>query len=166
VRPRLPLLLLALLGAAVAAAGCGETEPKAVPNVVGLQLDAAQARLDARGLDSDITGGGTFGVILRSHWQVCDQVPRPGRRAVEVTLVVERACSQLGPVRSGVVPDVENETLDDAERELMHAGLGYDLESDGVIFVRSNWTVCEQDPPAGEWAATVELYVERDCWDW
>lgn len=161
-------LVLAALLVAVVAAGCGATEPKTVPNVTGLQLDAAQARLDARGLDHDIAGGGTFGVILRSHWQVCDQEPRPGRKASEVTLVVERACSTVPPRRSTVVPDVEYESLDEAEAELAHAGLGYEVESDGVIFARSNWTVCNQEPAAGEWGDTVELYVEHgdDCWDW
>ena len=35
----------------------------------------------------------------------------------------------------------------------------------GVI-LRSRWQVCDQDPAPGEWGATVELYVEQDCWDW
>ena len=150
-----------------AAAACGQKEPRTVPNVTGLRLDAAQARLDARDLESEVTGGGTFGIVIRSHWQVCDQVPAPGRKAVEVTLVVERACPTLPSRRSTVVPDVEYETLDDAEAELAEAGLGYEVEADGVIVVRANWTVCWQEPEAGEWGDVVELYVEHgDCWDW
>ena len=161
------LLLPALVVASLfAAAACGETEPKAVPNVTGLQLDAAEARLDARGLDSSVEGGGTFGVIARSHWQVCEQLPRPGRKATEVTLVVERACSRVPAVRATVVPDVEYETLPDAQEELRRAGLGWEVEPDGHIVVPSNWDVCDQEPSPGEWGDSVELYVERDCFDW
>jgi len=158
--------LLAALLVALLAAGCGRSEPRTVPNVTGLQLDAAQARLDARGLDSAVTGGGTFGVILRSRWQVCDQEPRPGRKATEVTLVVERACSRVPPFRATVVPDVEYETLTEAQDELLDAGLGWEVEADGVVLVPSNWEVCDQYPGPGEWGDSVELYVERDCFDW
>ena len=164
---RFPLLPLTLAAAALIVAGCGgRTEPKTVPDVTGVPLDAAEARLDARGIDYTIAGGGTFGVILRSRWQVCDQEPRAGRQASEITLVVERACGTVPPRRSAVVPDVEYESLDDAEEELSRAGLGYTVVPDGVIVVRSYWTVCDQDPAPGEWGASVELYVERDCWDW
>lgn len=159
----LPVLVVAGL---FVAAACGQKEPHVVPNVTGLRLDAAQARLDARDLENDVAGGGTFGVVIRSHWQVCNQVPRPGTRAARVTLVVERACPAIPPRRSTVVPDVEYETLDDAEAELAEAGLGYEVEADGVIVARSNWTVCTQEPEAGEWGDVVELYVEHgDCWD-
>ena len=160
------LLLCALLAASVTT-GCGRSaEPKTVPNVTGVPLDVAEARLDARGVDFIIAGGGTFGVILRSRWQVCEQDPRAGRTATEVTLVVERACSTMPPQRAVVVPDVKYASLDDAEAELRRAGLGYTVVPDGVIVVRSNWQVCNQDPAPGEWGASVELYVERDCWDW
>ena len=159
-----PVLVVAGL---LAAAACGQKEPHTVPNVTGMSLDAAQARLGARDLESDVEGGGTFGIVIRSHWQVCDQVPGPGRQAVEVTLVVERACSTMPPHRSTVVPDVEYEALDEAQEELTRAGLGYEVEPEGEIVVRSNWTVCSQEPSPGEWGDIVELYVEHgDCWDW
>jgi len=165
-RPKASILLFALLVMASAAACGGRAEERTVPNVTGLQLDGAQARLDARRLDHTVAGGGVFGVILRSRWQVCDQDPRPGTKAAEVVLVVERACSRVPPVRSTVVPNVEYDPLDEAEAELVQAGLGFEVVRDGVIVVRSNWTVCDQEPAPGEWGATVELYVERDCWDW
>ena len=159
-------IFLGALLVGVAAAGCGSrAAPQIVPNVTGVSLDAAEARLDARRIDHVIAGGGVFGVIVRSHWQVCDQEPRAGRRASEVVLVVERACSTGPSRRAEVVPDVEYESLDDAEAELREAGLGYDVVPDGVIFIRANWSVCDQDPASGEWSSTVELYVERDCWD-
>ncbi len=72
-------------------AGCGQTvEPKKVPNVRGERLDYAEARLEARGLQWEEIGGGTFGVIVRSHWYVREQIPAPGKKAATVRLFVER----------------------------------------------------------------------------
>jgi PASTA domain-containing protein len=72
-------------------AGCGGTAaPKRVPDVRGERLDVAEARLDARGLGWEEVGGGTFGVVVRSHWYVREQLPEPGRKATTVRLVVER----------------------------------------------------------------------------
>jgi beta-lactam-binding protein with PASTA domain len=93
-------------------------------------------------------------------------VPRAGRKATEVTLVVERACSRVAPVRASVVPDVEYQTLPEAQDELLAAGLGWEVETDGVVLVPANWEVCDQDPGPGEWGDSVGLYVERDCLDW
>jgi hypothetical protein len=77
--------------AAALLAGCGGTaQPSRVPNVRGDRLDVAEARLDARGLGWEEVGGGTFGVVVRSHWYVLEQVPAPGRKATTVRLVVER----------------------------------------------------------------------------
>ena len=39
-----------------------------------------------------LAGGGTFGVILRSRRQVCDQDPAPGDRSASVELYIERDC--------------------------------------------------------------------------
>jgi len=158
--------LLAVPVLLVAGVACGSAAPKAVPNVTGLDLRAAEARLDARGIDHSVEGGGTFGIVLRSNWQVCEQVPTAGAKATEVTLVVERACSRVPPFRATVVPDVEYETLTEAQDELLDAGLGWEVEADGVVLVPSNWEVCDQYPGPGEWGDSVELYVERDCFDW
>ena len=74
-------------------AGCGgSAEPVPVPDVRGQRLDVAEARLDARGLQWEEIGGGAFGVLVRSHWYVDDQIPRPGRKATTVRLIVERNC--------------------------------------------------------------------------
>jgi hypothetical protein len=81
-------LLIPLL---VIVAGCGGTaQPKRVPNVRYERLDIAEARLDARGIGWEEVGGGTFGVIVRSNWYVTEQIPKPGRKATTVKLVVER----------------------------------------------------------------------------
>ena len=91
VNPRGMKRAFAIALAATLLAGCGgAAQPKRVPNVRGYRLDVAEARLDARGLGWEEVGGGTFGVVVRSHWYVLEQVPAPGRKATTVRLVVER----------------------------------------------------------------------------
>lgn len=163
-RPAL-LSTSALLGAAVLMTGCAGSCPKPVPDVSGESLDIAEAELDAADLHYSVVGGGTFGIVVRSHWQVCRQSPRAGAVAKEVTLVVARACDAAASDRAAVVPDVEYESLDVAEDDLAEAG-GWKVESDDPIVVRSHWEVCDQDPEPGDWGTTVELYVDKSCDDW
>jgi len=49
-----------------------------VPPVVGERLDTAKNRLRRAGFDVDVDGGGTFGVIKESNWEVVSQDPGPG----------------------------------------------------------------------------------------
>jgi hypothetical protein len=80
-----------LIGLVALLAGCGQTaQPKKVPNLRGERLDFAEARLEARGLEWEEIGAGTFGVIVRSNWYVRDQIPAPGKKAAKVRLFVER----------------------------------------------------------------------------
>ena len=157
----------AVAAAAMLLAGCGTARPVAVPNVTGQRLDVAESNLDAAGLDHRTLGGGVVGVVLRSHWQVCAQNPRPGARAVSVTLVVARVCDLAPEAQvARIVPAVTGESLDAAQEALRAEGLGYRVESEDEIVVRSRWTVCDQDPAPGERGRLVELYVARDCDDW
>jgi PASTA domain len=83
---------LILLVTAVLAGCGGAPQPKRVPDVRGQRLDVAEARLEARGLQWEEIGGGAFGVVVRSNWYVDDQIPRPGKKAMTVRLIVERNC--------------------------------------------------------------------------
>ena len=56
-------------------------------------LDAAEDALDARALRYDVAGGGLFGIVVRSRWTVCNQVPAGGTLARHVTLYVARSCA-------------------------------------------------------------------------
>jgi serine/threonine protein kinase len=65
----------------------------AVPSLVGQPLDVAERRLDDLGLRSSEEGGGLFGVLLPSDWEVCQTSPpadstvRPG---TTVRLLIDR----------------------------------------------------------------------------
>jgi beta-lactam-binding protein with PASTA domain len=141
--------------------GCGFSGSRrlaAVPDVAGEPLDAAEDELDARGLRYRTVGGGAFGIVIRSRWNVCKQVPSPGVKARRVTLYVARACEQL-------VPDVVGLSLEQAEEQLDRADIGYSEESlnGETVVVESLWTVCDQSPVGGEPGSSVELYVSHDC---
>jgi len=86
-----------VLPLAAVAAGCGVVGGPAhavrVPDVTGEPLDAAEDTLDTRGLGYDTRGGGLFGIVIRSHWTVCSQVPAGGTLARQVTLYVARECA-------------------------------------------------------------------------
>src|SRR5262249_48971091 len=114
-RRRWPALLLALLVLAGLATVAAVEVPKlndttaerpaapsgvAVPDLTGQALDVAERRLDDLGLNSSRVGGGLFGVVIPSDWDVCEQAPPPGssaRRGSTVRLLVDRpdACSPL-----------------------------------------------------------------------
>jgi beta-lactam-binding protein with PASTA domain len=151
----LPILLLA---------GCGASaRPKAVPDLRGQRLDVAERQLLDRGLDYQEVGGGSFGIVARSHWTVCDQRPLPRAKATKVRLIVARSC----PGTAAVVPDVVGENLDDAGDELEARGISYDAaDEDGdTPIIEHLWEVCDQDPPAGTHATHMDLTVARICWD-
>lgn len=76
----------------LAAFGGGVGEPAPAPDVVGLRLDVAQDLVARAGLDWEVSGGGIFGVIVRSRWSVCGQEPAAGRTTTSVLLVVDREC--------------------------------------------------------------------------
>ena len=146
----LALLLLALL-----AAGCGG-EPHDVPNVAGERLDVAADRLEDEGLEYELLGGGTFGVVVKANWYVCEQHPSGGSRASSVDLVVARSCPSVAPPPQPIPP---------VRAEAREAGVGVVVNDEGAgpILVEEHWTVCDQYPAPGERDWTVELYVERFC---
>lgn len=151
------VFLTVAAAAVVLLSGCGNTQPHAVPRVVGESLDVAENRLDAAGLRYSTTGGGDFGIVIRSNWVVCRQRPAAKHKATSVLLHVARSCS---------IPDVRGESLDDAEDALRQAGIRYSevsLDGDPVV-VDSFWTVCRQSSHTGTPAHAVRLFVSHDCY--
>jgi beta-lactam-binding protein with PASTA domain len=153
------VLLLAL-------AGCGgEREARSVPNVRGDRLDVAETRLDDLGLEYEELGGGAFGIVTASRWEVCDQTPRPGEQGTRVRLVVDRiGTCPPPPQRLFTIPHLVGARLADAEETLKARRVPHALESwDGNPIVRARARVCEQEPVAGRRAPAVTLYVAREC---
>jgi beta-lactam-binding protein with PASTA domain len=150
------LLLLAL-------AGCGGSEPQTAPDLRGTRLDVAERRLDSLGLEYERVGGGTFGIVVRSNWRVCDQRPRPGVRTSEITLVVGRHCPPPPPKRH-VVPSLIGTDLRAAERSLERRGIPYRVESwDGGPIDPVVAEICDQEPDGGEKAVEAVLHAAADC---
>jgi beta-lactam-binding protein with PASTA domain len=145
------------------AAGCGgASEPQSVPDVRGERLDVAERRLDGAGLEYERVGGGTFGIVVRSNWSVCDQTPKPGAEAAKVTLVVDRHCPPPEPRRFRV-PDLVGTRLADAEARLARRGAPFDVVRLDTAVRPSRATVCEQEPGPGTRATRVTLYAARAC---
>jgi hypothetical protein len=95
--------LIAALGAAAAievpTLSDGGGDPPAgpsgieVPSLTGEPLDVAERRLEKLGLRSSEVGGGLFGVLIPSEWDVCETSPPAGasvRRGATVRLLVDR----------------------------------------------------------------------------
>jgi serine/threonine protein kinase len=95
------LLVIAALGAAALIAvpklsDSGTAKPPsgiAVPSLAGQPLDVAEQRLDGLGLRASEEGGGLFGVLVPSDWNVCQTSPGPGtrvKRGSTVSLLIDR----------------------------------------------------------------------------
>jgi len=104
-------ILLSLTACMVA---CGGDAPTVMPAVEGKRLDVAQSDLEKIGLPEDeveVIGGGAFGVVDASNWDVCDQEPGPGEPVDgAVRLTVDRACE----TEDGLAAD-ETESAPSAE---------------------------------------------------
>ncbi len=50
-----------------------------VPALVGERLNVAKERLERARFDADVEGGGVFGVLRESNWEVVEQSPPAGR---------------------------------------------------------------------------------------
>lgn len=160
---------LSLIAFCLSIAACGGQDAHEVPNVTGKRLDVAVDRLEDVGLEYDLLGGGTFGVVVKANWYVCEQHPAGGSRARGVELVVDRSCPAVSPpsARPPVVPALEYRQLDEARREAADAGVEVVVHDEGAgpVLIEEHWTVCSQYPEPGERGWTVELYVERFCDD-
>lgn len=81
-------------------AGCGgsdqDTATKTVmPDVKGRQLDVALSDIKRAGFEDEVEviGGGTFGIVVKSNWKVCDQSPAAGQALKGAPrLTVDRSC--------------------------------------------------------------------------
>jgi hypothetical protein len=107
--------------------GCGTEEGSAapaMPDVVGEQLDVASSDIKRAGYEGEVevVGGGTFGVVTESNWQVCEQLPAPGEPMDETPrLTVDRSCSDAAqePSEEAAEPeDTQKPSEEAAEPEV------------------------------------------------
>jgi PASTA domain len=79
--------------APAAPAPASTEDASAMPNLIGRRLDVAEAKLDALGIGYVEVGGGTFGIVVRSNWTVCETDPSAGAAVTgAVSLIVDREC--------------------------------------------------------------------------
>jgi hypothetical protein len=98
--PSLTVVITLLLIAAVATS-CGSStvghgdKATTMPAVTGQTLDDAKSAIKNAGVDDEVKvdGGGLFGVVVESNWEVCEQNPAAGTTvAAKPTLTVARSC--------------------------------------------------------------------------
>lgn len=107
----LSLATAAVLVIGVAGCGSGEEESSAevvMPDVIGQQLDVALSDIERAGVEDDveILGGGTFGVVDESNWQVCEQLPAAGEAVSDAPrLTVDRECPNTDSEAEAASPE-------------------------------------------------------------
>ncbi len=73
--------------------GCGSDA--VMPDVAGRKLDVAKSAIKDAGFEDEVkvSGGGAFGVVKESNWEVCDQSPAAGEAvSAAPQLTVDRSC--------------------------------------------------------------------------
>lgn len=80
--------------------GCSDSEPPAMPDVVGQPLDTGLSEIESSGFtkEVDVVGGGLFGIVDESNWTICEQEPAAGAPLGDTaTLTVDRDCAAEDP---------------------------------------------------------------------
>lgn len=78
---------------AVTAPAPADTASATMPDYVGQTLDVAEDELDSMGVTYHEVGGGAFGIVVKSNWEVCSTRPKSGTSidvASDVALIVQR----------------------------------------------------------------------------
>lgn len=69
--------------------------PRTIPDESNQRLDVAEEELEGQGLHYKVVGGGVFGVVVKSHWTVCETRPSGGATVhgdTTIRLIVARTC--------------------------------------------------------------------------
>ena len=86
------LCLAVAVATFVGFSGCGSDKNAVMPDVTGKKLDVAKSAIKDAGFEDEVKvdGGGVFGVIKESNWEVCDQSPAGRRGRVGCTATDSR----------------------------------------------------------------------------
>jgi Domain of unknown function (DUF4839) len=115
--------LVVALAICLGFAGCGSDSNPVMPDVTGKKLDVAKSAIKDAGFEDEVKvdGGGVFGVIDESNWQVCDQSPVVGADLSDAPrLTVDRSCDNAEPSETSTSIETPSETPapdTDASRE-------------------------------------------------
>lgn len=108
--------------AGLAFSGCGGDG--ITPSLVGQRLDVAESNVKDHGLKSEEIGGGTFGIVKKSNWTVCQQDPKPGAKDPDkVKLIVERVCSKTPADTAGASTTSPSDAASGASTDLLRGRL-------------------------------------------
>ena len=81
--------------------------------------------------------------------------------------IIEKSppAASAGEANLHTIPALQGKRLDVAEELAKEAHVPYKTVGGGLfgVIVTSDWTVCEQSPPAGALAARVKLVIARSC---
>ncbi|MFT3797102.1 hypothetical protein [Microbacterium sp.] len=81
-----------------------------MPDVTGKSLDVALSDIERAGLgdDVEVLGGGLFGVVEKSNWQVCVQTPVAGEIVTgKPRLEVDRSCDDDAADDATATPEAD-----------------------------------------------------------
>src|SRR3954466_7190887 len=84
----------------VGLSGCASGTTAVMPDVTGKKLDVAKSIIRDAGFENEVKvdGGGLFGVLNKSNWEVCDQSPAAGAPVSGAPqLTIERSCHAAAP---------------------------------------------------------------------
>jgi Domain of unknown function (DUF4839)/PASTA domain len=107
------LLLTFAVAMLLGSASCGSDNNAVMPDVTGKKLDVAKDAIKDAGFDDEVKveGGGVFGVIDESNWEVCDQSPVAGAAVSEAPqLAVERSCDEAKPSETPAPAETRSDT--------------------------------------------------------
>lgn len=100
--------LVVPLAVLVAFVGCGSETNTVMPNVTGKKLDVATGAIKDAGVDdeAEVDGGGVFGIVEESNWEVCEQSPGAGQTVSGTPrLKVERSCDRTSTSTAAATTD-------------------------------------------------------------
>lgn len=108
-RGALRLAVVFVLGFGLAGCGSNEGDP-VMPDVLGQRLDVALSDIVRAGFteEVEILGGGVFGVVDKSNWVVCGQLPAADEAVTTAPrLTVDRSCGDDAPEQTESPTEVE-----------------------------------------------------------
>ena len=115
---RTGLAAITVIALLIGATGCNEEDAE-MPDVENRRLDIALSDIERAGFspdDVEVVGGGMFGVVDESNWQVCTQEPAAGELIGSAPrVVVDRSCE--GAEETEAEPEEEAEAEAETEAE-------------------------------------------------